>query len=107
MDYIKLGSKIRARRTELKLSQEQLAEMAFVSHQYIGQLERAERKMSLETLVSIANALNVTIDFLLSDSLTADNDPKIKQIVDILSCRSEHTKSTALDVLIALCLHID
>lgn len=69
MDYTDLGHRIRKQRTILDWTQEALAERVGVSTSFIGHVERGTRKASLETLVSIANAMGVSIDYLLSASL--------------------------------------
>jgi len=51
------GKRIRKRRLFLDLSQEQLAELAGLHRNYIGSVERGERNLTLENIVSIAKAL--------------------------------------------------
>lgn len=69
MDYVLLGQKIRAARLAAGLSQEQLAEMVDLTSQHISHTEVASTKISLPALVKIANALNTSVDKLLSDSI--------------------------------------
>lgn len=69
MDYVLLGKQIRKQRLALGLTQEQLAEAIGVSTSYVGHIERGTRKASIDTLVEIANAMNVSADFLLSSNL--------------------------------------
>jgi transcriptional regulator with XRE-family HTH domain len=49
------------------LSQEQLAEKANLARNYIGNIERAEYKVTVETLAQIAKALKVRVRDLVSD----------------------------------------
>lgn len=69
MDYEALGRRVRQQRKLLKMTQEELASAAEVSTSYIGHIERGLKRCSLETLIGISNALNVTPDILLQDSL--------------------------------------
>ena len=69
MDYIDLGHRVRKQRIQLGWTQEKLAERINVSTSFVGHVERGTRKASLETLVSMANALNVSLDYLLAASL--------------------------------------
>jgi len=69
MDYEALGRQIRRQRQNLNMTQERLAERTGISASFLGHIERGSRKASLETLVSIANVLNVGTDKLLLDSL--------------------------------------
>ncbi len=69
MNYELLGNQIRKQRKLKKYTLEQLAEILGVSTTFIGQIERAKGIPSLETLVKIANALEVSVDSLLFDDL--------------------------------------
>ncbi len=59
--YKILGETIRAERINAGFSQEQLAEKANLARNYIGNIERAEHKVTLESLSRIARALNLTV----------------------------------------------
>lgn len=69
VDYKKLGYAIAYRRLQFNLTQEQLAELCGLSPGYIGCMERGDRKMSLDTLLSISHALKTTPNDLLCDSI--------------------------------------
>ncbi len=69
MNYELLGKKIREQRKLKKYTLEQLAEKLDVSTTFIGQIERAKGIPSLETLVKIANVLEVSIDSLVFEDL--------------------------------------
>ncbi len=69
MDYQKLGGTIRRIRKQLNMTQEQLAEKVGISASFLGHVERGSRKASVETLVGIANALQVGTDRLFAGSL--------------------------------------
>ena len=69
MDYTALGKRVRTQRKLLDMTQEELASKINVTAQFIGHIERGTRKLSVETLVSLANALKVSCDMLLQDSL--------------------------------------
>lgn len=64
VDYFKIGERIRKMRRAHDISQEVLAEMVDVSTTHMSHIETGNTKMSLEVLVDIANALNVSIDYL-------------------------------------------
>lgn len=70
IDYQAIGMRIRRLRKEQGLTQEKLSEMSNQEPSNISHIERGATKLSLPTIVSIANALHVTVDDLLCDSLT-------------------------------------
>jgi len=59
--YQIVGENIHIRRRRARLSQEQLAEKVDLNTNYIGEIERAEKKITLETLEKIAKALGVHV----------------------------------------------
>jgi len=60
-----LGENIKKHRLDKELSQEQLADLCSLHRTYIGSVERGERNISLENIVSISRALGVTPSVLL------------------------------------------
>lgn len=64
-----LGNRIRKIRKEKYLTQFALAEEIGVSPNFLGDVERGVKSPSLETIVCIANVLDVSLDFLLFESL--------------------------------------
>ncbi len=85
MNYELLGRNIRKHRKEKKYTLEQLAEKLDVSTTFIGQIERAKGIPSLETLVKIANVLEISVDGLLFGDLNAKsgNNHFVKKIAEL------------------------
>jgi len=54
-----LGDRVRQRRAELNMSQENLAHRSGLNRSYIGSLEAGQRNPSLETICRLAKALKV------------------------------------------------
>lgn len=69
MDYIKIGKRIREQRIARNITQETLAEYADISVTHMSHIETGSTKLSLSVLVKIANALDVSTDDLLCDSV--------------------------------------
>lgn len=80
LNFKNIGSRIRAERESLNLSRERLAEIVELSSFYIGQIERGDRRMSLETLSKISNSLHVSVDYLLYGSNIYDYDKKTNEL---------------------------
>ena len=87
MDF---GDRITLVRKQKKLSQSELGKLADVSGDIVGKYERNEMKPSIETARRLANALNVTLDYLVGDSNTVLLDKDItKRIEAIVAMDSE------------------
>ena len=82
MDYANLGKRVRARRMKLNWTQERLAQEIGVSTSFIGHIERGSRKASIDTLVLLANAMQVSTDELLGGSLTVSGE-KVKPVKNL------------------------
>jgi transcriptional regulator with XRE-family HTH domain len=61
----RIGAALRATRVQRRLSQSDLARLAGVTASAVSQAERGRRGLSLETLLTLAGRLNVTLDDLL------------------------------------------
>ena len=62
------GERITYARKQKKMTQSDLGKMVGTSGDIIGKYERDEIKPSIDTAAKIADALNVTIDYLVKDS---------------------------------------
>lgn len=96
LNYLSVGQKIREVRKKKHISQEVLAEMIDKSTCYISYIECGIKCMSIETLLLIANALGVTTDYLLSDSL------KQHQVIDNMEFAEIMADCTAYECRIIL-----
>ncbi len=84
------GMRIKNYRNLKRLSQEKLAELTDVSQEHISKIESGLKVPSLELLISIANALDVSSDDLLSDNLSTRYSEFDKEYHEIFSdCTSD------------------
>lgn len=60
----KFGLRVRSIRVSRKLTQEELAEEAGLSPEYVSRIERGKASPSFETIISIASALGVELSTL-------------------------------------------
>lgn len=66
-----LGNRIRNRREELGLTQPELADKAKTSQPYISRLEKGKIRPSMQMLLNLSSALNMSIDEMLKDERRA------------------------------------
>ena len=99
MEQKTLGRRIREERLKLNLTQEKLAEDVDQSMAYIGQIERGERSLTLDNLVAVANRLGVTVDYLLSDSITAKDDAEYLILRQLLNSRTKEERALAVNMV--------
>ena len=57
----RFGAKLAYVRKERKLSQMKLADIVNMNFNYIGQIERGEANVTIKTIKTLANALNVEV----------------------------------------------
>lgn len=85
LDYQAIGVRIRRLRKAQGLTQQTLAEISNQEPSNISHIERGATKLSLPTLVNIANALEVTVDELLADSLFAGKSVFEQELTHLLA----------------------
>lgn len=103
MDYdsIALGARISARRTQLGIKQNELAEDLKISNNYLSGIERGKENITVKLMVSICLRLSITPDYLFLGCLHPNNVPQ--NLADKLRlCRPEDLElvSCMIDVLL-------
>ena len=99
IDYIKIGKRIKNARTKKGYTQEKLAAIVDISQPHLGHIEIGRTKVSLPTLLKIANALDTTVDDLLFDSTAIAIDSYDKDFRDLVSDCSDEQKETLLEIV--------
>ena len=103
MDRIALGKRVKEARNKVHLTQEVLAEKADIAVSYLGEIERGEKTPSLDVLIELANALEVSCDYLLRDSVEASAvyvDADISRKLSNLTRKQRIGAETILDAYI-------
>lgn len=101
IDYVAIGKRIRKMRKHLSMTQADLGHVTGKSTSFIGHIERGTRIASLETVLQIALALDITIDALITGihrlSMQQDETWKhsnsiheMRMLNDIIRVLSEH-----------------
>ncbi len=94
-DAIAVGERVRRQRLALKMSQAELAEKIGRSTKYCADIERGSCGMSIDTLMLLCQALNLSPTGLLTGNSMrfSDDHEIIMQIFDcILTCTDEQKK---------------
>lgn len=79
-----IGARVRQRRKALGYTREYTAERANISVQFLFDIEKGKKSMTAMTIVNLAEALSVSIDFLLlgaekNDERQGSEDKKARQ----------------------------
>ena len=85
LDYKALGKRIKIARIKADMTQDRLSAMLEMSPSHMSNIETGTTRISLTALVNIANALGVSVDDLIYDSVVHARpqlEREIQQIVD-------------------------
>ena len=84
IDSTEIGKRIKQFRLKKELSQEELGERIGVSRKHLSKIEVGERAPTLDLVILIANALDVSADDLLVDNLKHTSSAVGKELHAIL-----------------------
>lgn len=96
-----IGKRIRNYRTQLKLSQEELAEKCSLHPTYIGQVERGEKNATIESISKIAVGLGVTLSTLFENlEGTAETEKSIAgEAYDLIQALPSKSQEKIIGIL--------
>lgn len=100
IDYTNIGLRIKRYRMDKGLSQEKLAEALIITPGHLSRVETGKRYPSLEMIISIANALGVSADDLLTDSLVCSTSAAGSEVHRLLLDSNENEMKILIKVLI-------
>lgn len=99
LDFKAIGKRIKIARIRADLTQETVAETVGVTAQHVSNIETGSSRVSLTTLVNIANLLGVSLDELLCDAVLAAQPIFLKEVDDIFRDCSECEIRVLADIL--------
>lgn len=99
MDLASIGSRIKAERKKLGLSQEKLAEQINVTPHYIYEIERGSKAMSMETLINLCTFMELSTDYILF-GIQKQNSGSVYEKLDQLSDERRLRAEQALELLL-------
>ena len=82
---LSVGERIRKRRSELAWTQEDLAKKAGISKSFLSDLENGKRNVGADTLLDIARALSLSLDYLMTGEESEAAPPSEVQIPSSLA----------------------
>lgn len=85
VDYALIGKRIKSKRVELHITQEQMASDLNLSTYYISKIENAKSSPTLETLCILANYLELDLAFLITGTSKLEKNYYLKQLDEICS----------------------
>jgi len=95
-----IGNRIRQLRKEKGLSQEKLGFESGLHCTHIGSIERGQKNWSIETLIKVANGLNVEIGELFNFAIPpADAKKMRKSLIEDINISSPETLKVLSDLL--------
>lgn len=92
LNYLEIGRNIRIHRIRRGMKQKELAELIHVSDQHISHIENGHTKLSLSSLVAIANALQIDCNTLLGATLTEAKKTILHQKLNDLTADMDSKK---------------
>lgn len=99
MVYAELGKKIKEERLEKGYTQEELGEKIDSTGAYIGQIERGERHASMSKIILIAEALEVSIDYLTGNWCLKNTQSIDDKIIEELMGATNNQKEMMMAII--------
>lgn len=96
---VDFSNKMTAVRKDKNLSREQLGQLINTSGAIIGRYERGDMKPSIDIATKIAEALEVSLDYLVGSSAMMVKDKKMLYRLELLEKISNEDKNTILKVV--------
>lgn len=96
---LNIGSKISLLRKEKEWSQSDLAQAIEASREIIGKYERGENLPSIEMVVKMAKAFDVTVDFLIGDGESSHYDKETVNRINAIQKMDSNTRSILFNLI--------
>ncbi len=97
-----IGKRIAARRRQLGLTQEALAERGDITPQFVSYAESGKRAMRPDNLLKLATALEVSADYLLTGEVIGKDQLLLSRKLNRLTPSQLHLVEDIVDACIAL-----
>ena len=102
LNYFTIGQRIQECRNLKKITQQSLAEKIDKSVPFISHIETGIKHPSLKTVILIAEALEVTVDQLLSGNQACDSQVYLKEVSQIFEgCKSSYERRFIYEIVVS------
>lgn len=98
IDYKLIGKRIKAKRKELNITQEQLADKINMTTFYVSKIENGKATPTLETFAHIAYCLDLDLAYLITGTSTLEKQYYVNELNKICS----HATKEQLNLIIKL-----
>lgn len=98
LDYKAIGKRIKIARIQADMTQEALAEKVDLSPSHMSNIETGTTKVSLTTIVNLANALSVTVDDLLCDNIVRARVQMERDVQQVLNDCDDYEIRVVMEV---------
>ena len=98
IDNTTIGGRIKKRRNNLGLSQEDLAEKLFTSKQMISSYENNKTELKVQIVKELAVALDITTSFLINGTVAVEYEEETAELVSLFnSLHKEEIRKIAIE----------
>lgn len=99
VDYALVGTRIKSKRKEKRMTQEMMAEALDVSVGYVSQVERGVTKISLDLLAEISGILDCDMAFFVSGTATGEGNYLKGELFDKFDRLTPSRKRIVLEII--------
>ena len=98
-----IGRRISARRQELRLTQQQAADVTGLSRPFYACIERGEKGVGADSLLKICTAFEISADYLLTGSMQPSERQYMNKLVSQLNEEQRRSALAIIENLLIAC----
>jgi|GEM_PF-904473 len=84
INYVKIGFQIKSEREKFGMTREYFSGILDISSSFLGQVERGERKMSVNGYINVCECLHISMDSLFFEQVTTNANNNTNTIYSLL-----------------------
>lgn len=99
IDYKLIGKRIKEKRLEKHLTQEQIAEYLNISNEYMSKIENAKIEINLKRLAELSVLLETEIEYFISGVVTGSPEYKVNDFMRMFEDLSPKEKEAVYNIV--------